>query len=114
MKIFSRLNDIVFNPFEFTEMDDLHDVMPMFDNDPDLQFFNDKVNLQNHTGNCLYYVEDTFNEKIANINEKQFSVFHHNARSLPRHYDEIISFIDNFNIDFTVIGLSETWLTATN
>ena len=46
----AQFNHIVFNPFEISEMDNLHDAMPMIENDPDLQFFNDIANLQNHTG----------------------------------------------------------------
>ena len=110
----SILNEIVYNPFEITDTNDLHDLMPLLDIDPDLQFFHDLANLQNHTGNCQYYLEDSLNKKIANVTEKLFSLFHHNIRSLPRHYNEITSFIDNLNIAFTVIGLSETWLTTSN
>ena len=35
---------------------------------------------------------------------------HWNIRSLPEHFIEFTAYIDNLNIDFKIIALSETWL----
>ena len=35
---------------------------------------------------------------------------HLNIRSLPKHFDDLISLLHSLNHNFSVIGLSETWL----
>ena len=35
---------------------------------------------------------------------------HLNIRNLPEHFIEFTTYIDNLNIDFKIIALSETWL----
>ena len=39
---------------------------------------------------------------------------HVNARSAPKNLDNYILFLQNINIDFSVVGVSETWLNASN
>ena len=39
-----------------------------------------------------------------------FSVIHLNARSIPKNFDNFLTFLENVEIQFTAIGVSETWL----
>lgn len=43
------------------------------------------------------------------ISEKDFSLFHMIARSLSLHLDEVLSTLATLQINFDVIGVSETW-----
>ena len=43
-----------------------------------------------------------------------FSVIHLNARSIPKNFDNFLTFLENVEIQFTAIGVSETWLNGTN
>ena len=107
----SRLVELIFNPFE---INDINEVLPLLDVDPDLQFFNNIAGLQNYPDNCNYYVEDSFNKKIRNLQSNCLSLLHLNIRSLPRHYNEFKCYLDNLDINFSVIGLTETWLKSSN
>ena len=102
-----ELNQLtVYNPFELCD-DKLTD--PLQDIDPDTQFYKLIPNLHN---NSDYYFETSFKTKCASlgISSKNFSCVHFNARSLPKHFTEIESYLCCLDIDFSVIGISETWL----
>lgn len=47
-------------------------------------------------------------KKICNDN--CFSLFHLNTHSLPKHFDNLTDYLGMLPIDFSVIGLTETWL----
>lgn len=49
--------NVNFNPFD---TNGLNESTPLVDVDPDLQFFNNAANFQDYTGNCRYFIEDTF------------------------------------------------------
>ena len=100
-----------FNPFDFG---DINLYMPLTEIDPDLQFFNDMANLQNHIGNCKYYIEESFNTTFKRNLMNNFSLFHINIRSLPKHHTELSCYLENLNVNFSVIGISETWLNDSN
>ena len=106
---FEHLSNHEFNPFEWNEDNEL---VPLYDMDPDLQFFNDNTYVQNDF-TCDYYIEETFNNKCAelSLNDLNFSIFHLNVRSLPKHFNELQNYLTNLNLKFSVIGLTETWLT---
>ena len=58
--------------------------------------------------NTQYYDEEQFREKFkSNYN---IAMFHLNSRSIPEHSIELTSYIHSLNIDFKIIGISETWL----
>ena len=80
--LLNRLNNMIFNPFEINEN---YEVSPLFDIDPDFQFYND-MSIQTNIGNCDYYTDDTFNKKFVNSVEvnNYFSVLHINIRSAPK------------------------------
>lgn len=64
---------------------------------------------------CDYYSDNSFKsfciEKSIS-NENCFSLFHQNIRSLnnPKNYANLNNYLDILSINFTVIGLTETWL----
>ena len=41
-------------------------------------------------------------------------MFHMNIKSLPKHFDELQQYLDVLKYDFSVIGISETWLNEYN
>ncbi len=78
-----------------------------FDVDPDQHFFSslDVSNL------CSYYNETQFNDLCMSLPPDIFSTFHLNIRSLSSNYDKFIHYLFSLKRDFSVIALSETWLT---
>ena len=103
------LTEILFNPFELS--DDHY--CPLNDVDPDLHFFNEFA--YSHNGSCNYY----FEQSLLQVLDKHFgtifghsalSLVHMNIRSLKANYLSFQTFVDNVGLDFSVIGLSETWL----
>lgn len=61
---------------------------------------------------CNYFSENDFNSIIATYNETNiFSTLHLNIRSLPKHYDNFHHYLSSLNHVFSVIALTETWLT---
>ena len=83
------------------------------DIDPDINYYN---SLEQH-GLCQskYYDETTFNDKfVHNTNCSQFSMFHLNIRSLPSNYRQLDILLSSLQVEFDVIGLTETWLTKHN
>ena len=100
----------VFTPFEsFENFDNIFD-----DIDPDLNFFNSNYRqlYENTTSN--YYTEGKLNNALESYHHNCFSMMHLNVRSLPRHHDQLTEYLQTLNIEFTVIGLTETWLTPDN
>ena len=73
------------------------------------------MNIASHQSK--YFDQHTFHnaiqEKITS-NSCHFSTFHINSRSLKCHYTELLQFLDSLNFNFTVIGVSESWLDSTN
>lgn len=44
------------------------------------------------------------------INNENLSMLHINCRSLKKNFDFMNIFLDCFDVNFSVIGLTETWL----
>ena len=85
--------------------------LPFADADPDSNF----IDFKQGPLTCSYFSEDSLkslcvDKKIANDN--CFSLFHLNTRSLPKQFDNLIDHLDMLPIDFSVIGLTETWLNS--
>ena len=102
--------DRIFNPFTPSEGND--DVFLLDEIDPDNNFYNDMV--YHSSLLCKYYLMDEFNQKFKCENDDIFSLLHMNARSLPSHFSEFRRLIESLEVDFTVIGISETWLNNQN
>ena len=97
----------LFNPFTFNEDDHFLD-----DVDPDDNFYND---IMTHSSSlCKYYLQDDFNKEILNYSKDAFSLCHLNVRSLQQNFSTMETFLENLKIKFTILGVTETWLTDIN
>ena len=105
--LFTHLDSLIFNPFELNENEF---VDPMTDIDPDFQYFSD-ISVQNNVTNCQYFTEDTFNRKFREMTELEscLSILHVNIRSAPKNLASLEIMLSNLCIQFTIIGISETW-----
>ena len=63
---------------------------------------------------CRYYTIDSFNDKFTGNSTLKLSIITINIRSFRRNCDEFIWFLNNLNIKFDIIILTETWLYETN
>ena len=66
-------------------------------------------------GSCNYYFKQSLrqvlNKHFGNVfGHGALSLVHMNIRSLKTNYLSFEAFVDNVELDFSVIGLSETWL----
>ena len=106
-------NAKIFNPFDINEDD--NDIIEYHgDIDPNKCYFNEySCKLFK---NCNYYTDDSFNKCLSrhSISDNSFSVAHLNIRSIPANFSAFLSYMENLEHCFTVIGLSETWLNPTN
>ena len=61
-------------------------------------------------------MEVIFNKYLSrhHISHNAFSLLHLNIRSVPANFTHFLSYINNLNHAFSVIGLSETWLKQSN
>ena len=113
---FNFLNNdhLCYNPLELND-NDLNVHGPLFETDPDLQFYNDNICIDS-VQDCNYYLEDSFQKKCKQkeVNENFFSTLHLNIRSIPKNIDKLERLMENLNFRFTIIGLSETWLNGDN
>ena len=86
---------------------DNYDRSLLSDIDPDLNYLH-----INYAINSEYYNEQQFNRKFSN--NTNFSLMHLNIRSVPLHFTELLCYLDNLDIEFKIIGLSETALNNTH
>ena len=95
----------IFSPFELNENIEI----PISDIDPDIQFYNNQciAALQS----CDYYIEDTFNSKLTELNIKNgcLSMIHANVRSAAKNLNRFETYLSNLNHVFPIIALTETW-----
>ena len=79
------------------------------DIDPDLNYFNSSCHV---LSKCKYHQEDSFSDllNVQNDYEEGVSLLHLNIRSCQKDFDDFETYIHNLNHNFSVIGLSETWL----
>ena len=68
------------------------------------------VSINSRTEDCKYNTPDEFNSTFYNKVDN-FSLLHINARSLNRNFDYFENLLQSLNnFEFSVIGISETWL----
>ena len=95
------------------ELNDVHDVAPLQDVDPDINAINNIIwnNLRSH-----YYLEQSFNNKFKEKfgNKEPFSLFHLNVRSIPKNFNNLEAYLLNIRTKFSIVGLTETWLNKAN
>ena len=84
-------------------------VAPLDDIDPDINL----LSSLNSNFDCKYYDDSQFHDAYS-LCERQcsflFSVIHCNVRSISKHFDDFTEYIQSLDKTFSVIGLSETWL----
>ena len=108
-----RDKNLIYNPFEIN--DDNTDIIEyQSDLDPDKHYFNEYS--EELIRNCKYHTENRFNKYPSNhnISSNSFSVIHLNIRSLPANLSSFLSYLDNLDHAFSVIGLTETRLNTSN
>ena len=72
---------------------------------------NDTIDNPEHVENFKYYeIPDIKNLNRANENFKQLSLFHLNISSLPFHFEELTSVLDESKYKFDILGISESRL----
>ena len=104
----------MFNPFMLND-DDFY--TPLWEIDPDINFYN---KIDSHlVSSCNYYMDSSFLSAVSkNIDLLQqkdiFSMCHINIRSLKANLGSFETCLANLNFEFTVIGVSETWLRDDN
>ena len=57
---------------------------------------------------CQYMFSEDFNEKYSK-DHFDFSLFHVNARSLQKNYDNFRNLLDTLDFNFSILAISETW-----
>ena len=68
---------------------------------------------------CDFYDEVSFQDLVnssttVNFSQMNFSIIHQNVRSIVNKYDDFVSFLASLNYEFSVIGITEAWLTKDN
>lgn len=101
----SHIQNCNFNPFSLNNDSDIHANNNI---DPDSN------NLLKHIyeDSCKYYLEQNFNELVQQNNlSSELSLIHLNIRSLKNKHDELCNYLASLHLTFSIIGLTETWLT---
>ena len=62
-----------------------------------------------------YYLKNDFNNiiKSNDIYAKELSLMHLNVRNMPKNIDKLNNYLLSLDIQFSIIGLTETWLRET-
>ena len=94
-------------PQRFSVDSDTYDRSALGDIDPDRNFLNEFTSCSN-----TYYDETEFNNKFRNSGN--LSLLHLNIRSVRSHFTEFLCYSDTLDIDFKIIGLSETFINETD
>lgn len=76
--------------------------------DPDVHSLQDS-----QFGGCRYYNYDFFIDFDSCIWDKNFSLFHVNARSLNSNFNNLSIALSSIKHRFSVIGITETWFNNT-
>ena len=107
-----ELEDRIFNPFE---INDDNIALPTYDIDPDINYFN-HVNSIYKYGNSDYFYEESFNNRCKQLflDSQSFSLLHLNIRSMAKNINNLELYLQSLCLQFSIIGLTETWLRASN
>ena len=105
-KSFCYLSHKLFMPFELNDKDHRS---ALCDIDPDSNFYQE---FNQATVKCNYNLETKFNDEMSEPNGTKdvLSLCHVNIRSARKNLGNFENYLNMLNHDFTVIGLSETWL----
>ena len=98
-----RFSSLYYNPI----LTNLNTSLTQSDSlDPDIHF--------NRETPCDYFIENQFNEmlKREQYSDADFSLLHLNIRSLQRNINNLTNLLSSLEINFSIVGISETWLGA--
>ena len=103
-------NDDVY--FTICEYQDNKCYLPMCDEDPDTNHFNNIMSDVNKLSSSIYYELDDFKSEITNYKNVHYvsSVLHLNIRSMNKNVHKLTNMLDILSFDFDIIAISETWL----
>ena len=73
--------------------------------DPDINFYNDI-----QCKKSLYYSHNDLNKFSESIHTKNLSLLHINCRSLKKNFDNLCILLNDIDLKFDIIAVSETWL----
>ena len=97
----NRLETLLFNPIEQPELSNSLS-----------SYLNPDSNFIAGVPSSSYLAEDDINSRVAPLSNKiNFSIMHLNARSLLKNLDQLNLMLGSLKKSFSVIGISETWLT---
>lgn len=99
---YNSFKDLVFNPYAFTSP-----LVNLSDLDPDNQFYSTNTIVNNDS---KYFTDENFITEFSS-KSNAFSLIHFNARSLSQNFNKITDYLSILNFPFSVIGITETWLT---
>ena len=73
--------------------------------DPDINY----LNSINKVKDTPYYNDQSFAKKFKGNNDS-LSMLHLNIRSIPDHFFQLTSLLNDLNIELKIIAISETWI----
>ena len=97
--VYEKCSSLNFNCTEYTKI--VHSDFRS-EIDPDNNFFNST------SKECDYFTDSQFTDKFVGHN-KDFSIIHFNARSLKKKFCNIEQYLQQLNVKFDIIAVSETW-----
>ena len=106
----TKLKNLTFNPFSTNSNGKTY--LTLNSNlDPDQNYYNQIIT---HVESCDYHDEDTFKCLTKDSKDDEFSLLHLNIRSILNKFDDLKAYLNSLEYNFSVIGLSETWLNQNN
>jgi hypothetical protein len=104
------LNNMVYDPFDANDTDD----ESIFNSiDPDQNFLGEIRGKA--ISSCKYYYSTCQLDKmLGDKRETNTTILQLNIRSVPKNLETLVTTLESSNMDMDIIGLSETWLKASN
>ena len=104
------MNSQNFFPFEINGIINT----PLAETDPDMQCYCENYYIR--LSNCDYYLEEMFNNdlKKKSFSGNEMSFFHVNVKSLPKHSDELNLYLNSFDMKYSFLAFTETWINESN
>jgi len=90
------------------------DLINSFNFNTDLDYHFDEHDTSQLPSSSVYYTESQLADIIVNNDNNTFSLLHFNVRSVSKHFDALLSFLEKCKFQCPVIGLTETWLNHTS
>lgn len=110
MTLVAKLRNLIFNPFSLDGRGKSY--LTLNSNlDPDQNYYNTVIN---YIDACDYYNENAFKQMTKDPTNTEFSILHLNIPSIMNKFDDFKAYLNSLEHEFSVIGLSETWLNSCN